>query len=59
VSLLPGTLSAELEDDQLIVHSLDANLPILEPLRYLESLVSGLFDLHFSSKEPSRVTCDD
>lgn len=59
VSLLPGTLSAELEDDRLTVHSLDATLPILESLGYLESLVSGLFGLDVSSKEPSRVTCDD
>ena len=45
VSLLPGTLSAELEDDRLTVHILDANLPSLESLQSLESLVAGLFGL--------------
>jgi multicomponent Na+:H+ antiporter subunit E len=59
VSLLPGTLSAELEDSRLTVHILDANLPILDTLGYLESLVSDLFGLHVSFKEPSRITCDD
>lgn len=43
VSLLPGTLSADLEGDSLVVHALDGRLPVTEQLRALESRVARLF----------------
>lgn len=44
VSLLPGTLSADLRGDQLIVHGLDGGLPLARDLRRLEARVADLFD---------------
>jgi len=44
VSLLPGTLSADLRGDLLVVHGLDAELPLAAELRRLEALVAELFD---------------
>ena len=49
VSLLPGTLSADLEDERLTVHILDERLSSLESLQLLESLVAGLFGLPIST----------
>ena len=43
VSLLPGTLSADIRGDTLIVHVLDKNLPMFEQLRRLELAVARLF----------------
>jgi multicomponent Na+:H+ antiporter subunit E len=43
VSLLPGTLSADLEGDCLVVHALDGRLPVTGQLRELESRVANLF----------------
>lgn len=43
VSLLPGTLSADLRGDLLVVHGLDAELPLAADLRRLEALVADLF----------------
>lgn len=48
VSLLPGTLSADLEEDHLTVHAVDTSLPILENLQTIESLVAKLFGLQLS-----------
>ncbi len=48
VSLLPGTLSADLEDDRLTVHILDERFSLLASLQSLESLVAGLFGLDLS-----------
>lgn len=42
VSLLPGTLSTALEADRLLVHVLDARLPMRESLRRLEERVAAL-----------------
>lgn len=44
VSLLPGTLSADLRGDQLIVHGLDGERPLARDLRRLEARVADLFD---------------
>ena len=44
VSLLPGTLSAELRDGHLIVHALDAGRPVGGDLARLEDKVARLFD---------------
>lgn len=43
VSLLPGTLTAALEADRLIVHVLDARLPMRESLCHVEERVAALF----------------
>jgi multicomponent Na+:H+ antiporter subunit E len=45
VSLLPGTLSAELLGDCLKVHVLDDTAEVCEQLQSLESRVAGLFAL--------------
>jgi multicomponent Na+:H+ antiporter subunit E len=42
VSLLPGTLSAELKRDRLTVHVLDLDAPVLRDLQRTEALVAGL-----------------
>ena len=43
ISLLPGTLSADVQDDKLWVHVLDQRNDILGELQLLERRVSGLF----------------
>lgn len=43
VSLLPGTLSADIRGDMLMIHVLDSTLPMFEQLRRLEVAVARLF----------------
>lgn len=43
VSLLPGSLSAELQGDHLTVHVLDGSLPMGATLQSLEARVAGMF----------------
>jgi len=43
ISLLPGTLSAELDDVRLRVHVLDEGLPVTQKLSALEDRVAELF----------------
>ncbi|KAA6187050.1 cation transporter [Thiohalocapsa marina] len=43
VSLIPGTLSADLRGDQVSVHALDTRAPLDAELRRLEERVAGLF----------------
>jgi len=45
VTLLPGTLSADLEDHVLVVHVLNAGAPFNEALEILEHRVADLFGL--------------
>jgi multicomponent Na+:H+ antiporter subunit E len=45
ISLLPGTLSAELRDDQLVVHGLDESLPVHDDLVALETRIAELFGI--------------
>jgi multicomponent Na+:H+ antiporter subunit E len=47
VSLLPGTLSAELEEECLRVHVLDETSAFAEILRVLEKQVAGVFGLEW------------
>ncbi|MBZ0155996.1 MAG: Na+/H+ antiporter subunit E [Alphaproteobacteria bacterium] len=47
-SLLPGTLTTELKDGHLLVHVLDAGMPVMEKLRTLEERVAALFDIDLS-----------
>lgn len=42
VSLLPGSLSAELDQDRLTVHALDLELPVTRQLGELEARIAGL-----------------
>lgn len=43
ISLLPGTLSADLQDNGVLVHVIDENLPNRKSLRELENRVAILF----------------
>lgn len=43
ISLLPGTLSVELQDKQIKVHVLDANQDVKSELHAVESAVGSLF----------------
>lgn len=53
VSLLPGTLSAELEGGDVVVHSLDRRLDTHAELAVLELRVAALFDLLPRSDAPT------
>jgi multicomponent Na+:H+ antiporter subunit E len=44
-SLLPGTLSADVRDGVLIVHSLDINGPVIAELRALEEHVARMYGI--------------
>jgi multicomponent Na+:H+ antiporter subunit E len=44
VSLLPGTLSADLQNDQLTLHVLDADSPVGSELQRIEERISAMFD---------------
>ena len=52
VTLLPGTLSADLEDHVLVVHVLNAGVPFTEVLEVLEQRVADLFGLDTEVKTP-------
>jgi multicomponent Na+:H+ antiporter subunit E len=54
ISLLPGTLSAELEGRRLRVHTLIQDPAVLENLRELEIRVAALFGLELGSHENTR-----
>lgn len=47
VTLLPGTLSASLDDHVLVVHVLNASAPVNESLEELERRVADLFALDY------------
>jgi multicomponent Na+:H+ antiporter subunit E len=53
ISLLPGTLSADITGDKLTVHALDTNLPVLSELKAIESRVTDLFGLQ-ANKETDK-----
>jgi len=42
VTLLPGTLSVELEDRRLTVHVLDLKAPPLQEIQFIEDLIAGM-----------------
>lgn len=48
VSLLPGTLSVDLLDDDVLVHVLDEEYPALDSLQALEVRVAALFGENLS-----------
>ncbi len=43
ISLLPGTLSADLQGDTVIVHTLDKDLPVWANIQKLEGIIAVLF----------------
>jgi multicomponent Na+:H+ antiporter subunit E len=43
ISLLPGTLSADLREDEIHVHVLDADIPVHANIRNLENRISRIF----------------
>ena len=45
LSLLPGTLSAELRDDCVCLHVLDANLPVEAEVRAVERHIAAVFGI--------------
>lgn len=49
-SLLPGTLSVDLEEDTLVVHALDVDAPVIDELRHLEQLIAGIFGIQLGGK---------
>jgi len=51
VSLLPGTLTTELEDGMLHVHTLDSRKPVVEELRRLEQHIAAMFGERIQSHE--------
>lgn len=51
ISLLPGTLSADLQDDRINVHLLDAATDPTAELVRLEHAVQGLFPTHRSGRK--------
>lgn len=45
VSMLPGTLSADLEDDELVIHALDTRKDLHQMVLDLEPRIAGVFGL--------------
>ena len=50
VTLLPGTLSADLQDDVLEVHVLNATDAVTDMLATLEQRIARLFGQHLEAK---------
>lgn len=60
VSLLPGTLSAELQGDCLTVHALDGSQEsVTEKLQILEARIAGLFGLPQPSDDSAARATDE
>ena len=51
VSLLPGTLSAELSEEFLLVHVIDQTSAVETELTLIEARVASLFGLHLATNE--------
>ena len=45
ITMLPGTISAQLKDDQLIVHTLDTTLPVHATIDRFERKIATIFRL--------------
>ena len=54
VSLLPGTLSAELGDNRLFVHVLDVGRPFKQELKIVEDKVAAIFQPQTQIDEPNK-----
>ncbi len=55
LSLLPGTVSAEIGSDQIRIHVLDLSGPVRERLRELEEYVAAVFGSELAVKDSSRA----
>lgn len=49
ITMLPGTISAQLNDDHLIIHSLDTSLPVHAIINRLERKIANIFRLEIAS----------
>jgi multicomponent Na+:H+ antiporter subunit E len=56
VSLLPGTLSAELGDNILFVHVLDVGRPFKQELKIIEDRVEAVFQPQAQVGKPEKRT---
>jgi multicomponent Na+:H+ antiporter subunit E len=52
ITLLPGTISAQLVDDAIIVHTLDKGLPVLATIRDLEERIAKLYGVDLGERRP-------
>ena len=43
ITLLPGTISARLTSDHLVIHTLDTNLPVLAMIKDLENRIMAFY----------------
>ncbi|TVQ88626.1 MAG: hypothetical protein EA393_08505 [Bacteroidetes bacterium] len=43
ISLLPGTASAGITDETIVVHVLDKKLPVVEEIKELQNRINGMF----------------
>ncbi len=50
ISLMPGTLSADLQEDLIIVHTLDVDLPVEDGIQQLEARIALFFSLSPSER---------
>lgn len=50
VSLLPGTISADLKEDSITIHTLDKKLPISDSISHLEKLIADLYQVELTSQ---------
>lgn len=50
VSMLPGTLSADLEADRLTIHALDARQDLQAMVRDLEPRIAGIFRVELTAR---------
>ncbi len=51
VSLLPGTLTAEVESDALVLHVVDRNAPVERDVAHLERLIGRMFGYRVPPRE--------
>lgn len=56
VSLLPGTLSAELGENKVVAHVLDVGRPFERELNIIEDRVAAVFQLQAMAEEPQKRT---
>lgn len=49
ITMLPGTISAQLNDDHLLVHTLDTTLPVHAIINRLERKIAGIFRLEINA----------
>ncbi len=49
ITMLPGTISAQLNDDHLVVHTLDKSLPVHAIINHLERKIATIFRLEIIS----------